>query len=69
MSSGSSGRKHQPSQHDPKAATDMEPAAGWAALHRPQRNDKLTTKDASHAAEETKKSGKEKSTGEKKASL
>jgi hypothetical protein len=69
MSSGSSGRKHQASQHDPKAITDMEPTAEWAALHRPQPNDKLTTKDASQAAEKTKKSEKAKSTGEKKASL
>jgi hypothetical protein len=68
MSSGSSGREHQASLHDSKALTDMEPTVEWAARHRQQHNDELATKDASRATEETKKSGKTKSTGKKEVS-
>jgi hypothetical protein len=68
MSSGSSGRKHQPSLHDPKAVTDLEPTAEWAARNKPQPN-KAAVKDALHATETAKESKQPESNSKKKVSL
>jgi hypothetical protein len=68
MSSGSSGRKDQASLHNPKALTDMEPTADWAARYGQQPKDKKAMEEASRATEQTKKSGKTESTGKKKVS-
>ena len=69
MSSGSSGRKHQASLHDPKAVTDTEPTAEWATRNRPQLNDKAAVKDALHATETVKKPEQSESNSKKKVSL
>jgi hypothetical protein len=69
MSSGSSGRKHQPSLHDPKAVTDLEPTAEWAARNRSQPNNKAAVKDALHATETVKESKQSESSSKKKVSL
>jgi hypothetical protein len=69
MSSGSSGRKHQPSLHDPKAVADLEPTAEWAARNKSQANDKAAVKDALHATETAKESKQPESNSKKKVSF
>ena len=66
--SGSSGRGHQPSMHDAKDKTDMDPGAEWAARNKKPPEDKMTAKDALPASKEKGKVKRTKSTDKKSVS-
>ena len=66
--SGSSGLDHQPSMHDSKDKTDLDPTGEWAISGRKPPEDKMTAKDAGPASKEKGKVKSTKSTDKKSVS-
>jgi hypothetical protein len=66
--SGSSGRGHQPSMHDSKDETDMDPRTEWKFGSRKPLEDKMTAKDAGPTPKEKGEVKRTKSTDKKSVS-